>query len=192
MLETLFQNFTTQGRRRLAVKDSPSAQLAARRLRAPTALMQLSQDDARLIVSYMEPQQLAAGTLFMEEGQTEDTDYMLLILEGEVTVENIIVSRTTPVTTGVAGPGSMIGELGLLDGSPRSASCTAATDVLCAVLTRKALTELIQDDPVLGSKLLLAIGMRISERLRENTEKLKRYATLTQTMQQELDRLMPT
>jgi len=135
---------------------------------------------------------VAAGTLFMEEGQAEDTDYMLLILEGEVTVENIIVSRTTPVTTGVAGPGSMIGELGLLDGSPRSASCTAATDVLCAVLTRKALAELIQDDPVLGSKLLLAIGMRISERLRENTEKLKRYATLTQTMQQELDRLMPT
>lgn len=192
MLDKLFQNLTNQGRRVRAVRDSASAELAAHMLRAPTALMQLSEDDARVVVSYMQPRQIAAELRFIQAGETENTDYLLLVLQGEVLVENIAVSRSSPVTLTVLGPGSIIGEMSLLDGSPRSASCTAATDLLCAVLDRAALAELIQDDAQLGVKLLAAIMLRMSERLRDTTDKLRRYARLTLAMQQEIDRLMPT
>jgi len=117
---------------------------------------------------------------------------MLLVLEGAVTVESVNVSRKLPITVTVLGPGSMLGEMSLLDGSPRSVTCTAGDDLLCAQLTREGLQELIQDDSILGIKLLIAIGMRMAERLRDNTDKLWRYARLTQAMQQEIDRLMPT
>ena len=36
------------------------------------------------------------------------------------------------------------------------------------------------------------VHLRIADRLRESAHKLQMYAQLTQAMQQELDRLMPT
>ena len=117
---------------------------------------------------------------------------MVLLLEGEVTVENIIVSRRTPVTVTVLGPGSLIGEMGLVDGQARLASCTASTDVNCAILSRAALGKLSEDSPHTAAKLMFAVSLRVAERLRETTEKLKLYSQLTQAMQQEIDHLMPT
>lgn len=174
-----------------AIEGSTSADLAAEMLCAPTALMQLTHDEARTVVSYMRPRRIPEGTTFIKEGDTTDTGFMLLVLDGEVTIESIVVSRTQPITVTVLGAGSLIGEMGLLDGAPRSASCTAMSDLRCAVLTREALNQLIEDDPRTGAKLLLAIGARIAERMRDNQEKLKLYAQLTQAMNEEINELMP-
>ena len=175
-----------------AVEGSDTAELAARLLIAPTALMQLSHNEAMVIVSYMIPRSISMGTTFINEGDTSDTGYMMLLLEGEVTVESIIVSRHTPVTVTVLEPGSLIGEMGLVDGQPRLASCTASTDVSCAILSRAALEKLSHDHPETAAKLMFAVSLRIAERLRETAEKLKRYAQLVQAMQQEIDHLLPT
>ena len=171
--------------------DSPSAALAARMLTAPSALMQLNPEEAKVVVQYMRPQMIPEGTMFIKEGEAKDIGFMVLVLDGEVTVENIVVSRVSPITLTVLGPGSMHGELGLIDGQPRSASCTASTKLRCAILTREAMEEILKDHPRIGAKLMMAIAMRIGDRLRDNTEKLKKYVQLTKTMQQEIDRLMP-
>ncbi len=174
-----------------AIQGSTSAELAAEMLTAPTALMQLTHDEARAVVSYMQPRKIAEGTTFIKEGDTQETDFMLLLLDGEVTIESIVVSRTEPITVTVLGPGSLIGEMGLLDGEPRSASCTTITDVRCAILTRAALQQLVEDDPRTAAKLMMAVSLRIAERMRESADKLKLYAQLTQAMQQEIEKLMP-
>ncbi len=182
----------SQKDRMRAIEGSSSAELAARLLIAPTALMQLTLDEAMIVVSYMTPLKLAEGTTFIVEGDDSDTGYMLLLLEGEVTVENIVVSRRTPVTVTVLGPGSLIGEMGLVDGQARLASCTASVDSRCAVLSRAALEKLGQNNPKTATKLMSAIALRIAERLRDTAEKLKMYTQLVQAMQQEIDHLMPT
>ena len=175
-----------------AIRGSSIAELGARLLIAPTALMQLTLDEALAVVSYMIPRRIAEGTTFIKEGDKTDTGYMVLLLEGEVTVEIIVVSRRTPVTVTVLGPGSLIGEMGLVDGQARLASCTASSDVRCAILTRDALEKLSADDPRTAAKLMFAVSLRIAERLRDTAEKLKKYSQLAQAMQQEIDRLMPT
>ncbi|MEO5797451.1 MAG: cyclic nucleotide-binding domain-containing protein [Collimonas sp.] len=175
-----------------SVRHSGSASRAAELLIAPTAFMQLSPAEALAIVSYMTPRRIPMDTTFIHEGDKTETGYMLLLLEGEVTVENIVVSRVDPVTVNVLGPGSLIGELGLIDGQARLASCTASTDVTCAILSRAALEKLSQDDPQTAAKLLLAMSMRIADRLRDTTEKVKRYSQLVQAMQQEIDHMMPS
>ncbi|MES2943241.1 MAG: cyclic nucleotide-binding domain-containing protein [Pseudomonadota bacterium] len=175
-----------------AVAGSSTAELAAQLLIAPTALMQLSPEEALIIVSYMIPRKIPVGTTFIREGDKSDTGYMVLLLEGEVTVENIIVSRHTPVTVTVLGPGSLIGEMGLVDGQARLASCTASSDVNCAILSRAALEKLGEDDPRTAAKLMFAVSLRVAERLRDTTEKLKKYSQLVKAMQQEIDHLMPT
>ena len=175
-----------------AIRGSSIAELGARLLIAPTALMQLTLDEALTVVSYMIPRKIAEGTTFISEGDTSDTGYMVLLLEGEVTVESIVVSRRVPVTVTVLGPGSLIGEMGLVDGQARLASCTASTEVRCAILSRNALEKLSEHDPHTAAKLMFAVSLRIAERLRETAEKLKMYTQLVQAMQQEIDHLMPT
>ena len=38
----------------------------------------------------------------------------------------------------------------------------------------------------------MAVAMRMASRLRDNTEKLKKYVQLTKVMQQEIDYLLPS
>jgi CRP-like cAMP-binding protein len=174
-----------------SIRGSLTAARAAAMLCEPSAMLQLSRGEARTIVSYMQPHRIAEGTTFIKEGDTENTDFMLLVLDGEVTIESIVVSRTAPITVTVLGPGSLIGEMGLLDGAPRSASCTAVSDLRCAILTREAMKQLLDDEPRTAAKLMMAISLRIAQRMRENQEKLKLYAQLTQAMNEELQALMP-
>lgn len=199
MLQSLFQRKlggrllgASRQDRLEAMEGSESAALAAELLRAPNALMQLDEAESRTVVSYMLPMRIPAGNTFIKQGDRESTDYMMLVLEGEITVETIVVSRTEPVVLNVLGQGALIGELGLLDGEPRSASCTASMAVSCAIFTRRALEDLMRDDPRTAAKLMMAISARLAQRIRETSEKLNRFAMLTKAMQQEIDRLMPT
>ena len=171
--------------------DFPALETAAELLTAPSAMLQLSLAEARAVARYMRPRFIREGTVFIREGDAEGTGFMVLVLDGEVTVENIVVSRISPITVTVLGAGSMHGELGLIDGLPRSASCTASSDLHCVILTREGMLQLLTDDPKMGAKLMMAIAMRIAGRLRDNTQKLKKYVQLTKAMQQEIDHLMP-
>lgn len=178
--------------RQAAVDASSSAHKAAHLLRAPTALMQLGEDEALAVVGFMQPRRFPAGTTIIRQGASDDNGFMVLVLDGEITVEKFQPSRTAPVTLGVLGPGSLIGEMSLVDGEARSASCTASTEVCCAVLTREALATLIAEQPATGAKLMTAVASRLAERLRENGQKLQVYAQMVQTLQQEIDAALPT
>lgn len=171
-----------------APREMSSREYAARLLAAPAALVQLTLIEAKIVVSYMRPEKVPAGVTFITEGDADNNGFMVLLLDGEVVVESITVSRTQPVTTAVLGPGSLIGEMGLLDTGPRSASCTASTDIQCAVLTRKSLEALIEEQPGIGAKFLLAVSARIAERYRDTQKKLKLFARLASTMQEELQK----
>jgi CRP/FNR family cyclic AMP-dependent transcriptional regulator len=188
MLGTLFRkkSFLSASPRLDATECSEAADLAAEMLMAPTALMQLTMPEARLVVRYMQPHIVAMGTVFIREGDARDTGFLMLLLDGEVTVETLMVSRVEPIVITLLGPGSLIGELGLLDGLPRYASCVAATQLRCAILTRASLNRLMQENPGIAAKLLLAVSVRIGARLREVTDKLKMYVQLTRAMEQEI------
>lgn len=170
--------------------DPETTKLAIALLRAPSALMQLTQEEAATVVAYMRQVDFVEGDVFMREGDTSSADFVLLVLDGDVTVESIVVSRTTPTTLNVLGPGSLIGELGLIDGGARSATCTAVSDLRCVLLTRAGLTRLIDDQPRTGAKLLLAVSLYMAKRLRDGAHKLKLYARLAQVMQEEINKLM--
>ncbi len=176
----------TDSERQDATQSSRMADLAAELLIAPTAMMQLTLAEAQQVVRYMQPQIIEQGTVFIREGDTSDTGFMMLLLDGEVTVETLVVSRVEPIILTVQGQGSLLGELGMIDHSPRYASCTATTPLLCAILTREALQLLMEENSLIAAKLLLAVALRVAERLRENTDKLKMYVQLTQAMQEEI------
>jgi CRP-like cAMP-binding protein len=165
---------------------SDGAEHAAQLLSAPEALTQLSLEEARRVVDYMTPRFFPAKTTFIREGDSGDNGFMALLVEGEVVVERITVSRTDPVTVRVLESGSLIGEMGLVDHEPRSASCTASTDVWCAILTRDAINRMIAEEPAIAARLLLGMSALIAERFRDTNRQLKLYARLATAMREEL------
>lgn len=160
---------------------------AARLLVTPTALADLSASDARVVVSFMLPQRLKQGTVFIREGEVVHTDFMMLIIDGEVMVQNEVTAGNNGTVMSVIGAGSMIGEMGLLDGEARSASCTATTELTVAILPRDALLKLIKSKPAVAARLMLAVSKRLSDRLRETNRKIKMLDGLSRALQQELD-----
>jgi CRP-like cAMP-binding protein len=168
---------------------SSGAENAAKLLCAPGGLMRLSLDEARVVVRYMTPRFIPAGTMFIKEGDAGDGGFMALLIEGDVVVEQITVKRTEPITVRVLGPGSLVGEMGLVDNEPRSASCTASSDVMCAILTPAAIEIMITEVPMVAAKLLLSVSSHIAERLRNTARQLKLYARLASAMQEEIEQL---
>jgi CRP/FNR family transcriptional regulator, cyclic AMP receptor protein len=180
--------------RRARVSGSGTARRAAELLRSANALIQLSEDEALTVVSYMELRDCAEGEAIIRQGDSGgsgDDGFMALVVEGEVTVEALTVSRVDAQTVNVLGPGHLMGEMSLMDGAARSATCTASTDVRCAVLNRLALETMIAEEPATAAKLLSAVALRLSRRLREADSKLQLYSQLVFSMQQEIDRLVP-
>ncbi|MEP6722641.1 MAG: cyclic nucleotide-binding domain-containing protein [Variovorax sp.] len=160
---------------------------AARLLMAAAPTTHMSLSEAAIVVNLMEPAFVSIGTVLMEEGEAEDTDYMALVLEGEVRAESGGGIPGEEVVISVLGPGSLIGEMGMLDGSPRSATCTALTDLKLATLSGAMLLALIEMHPSAAARLLLGISVALSVRLRESNRRLRALASVSRAVQLELD-----
>ena len=63
-------------------------------------------------------------------------------------------------------PGTVFGELAILDAGPRSASVIADDDVICYVLSGEQFAALAGDAPAVAIKLLAGLGRELSGRLR--------------------------
>ena len=160
---------------------------AAQLLVTPTALADLSRAEARAVVGFMVLKRGKAGTVMIREGEATHTDFMMLVVEGEVMVENEVSPIMDSIVTAIIGPGHLVGEMGVLDAAPRSATCTANMDLVVAVLPRAALLKLIKANPPVAARLMLAISKRLSDRLRDANRKIKTLGGVTRALQQELD-----
>jgi CRP-like cAMP-binding protein len=163
------------------------ATLAAELLRTPHAMLQLAPDEAALVVGQMGLIDFPAGTTLFREGDDTRSSHMLLLLEGEVQVDTAAAGEPDVVAISVLGPGNIIGEMSLLDGAPRSASCTAITAVRAAGLGRRGLERLIEEQPRVAAKLMVGLAKRIADRLRALGHQVQMYAQLAGRLQAELD-----
>ena len=99
--------------------------------------------------------------------------WMMLLLSGTVDVTKIS-ARGTVSRIAVIKSGATIGEMSMLDGAPRYASCTAIEAVEAGVLTRSAIEELIRSHPAVGAKLLVKLTQLLAQRLRNTSSELVR------------------
>lgn len=156
-------------------------ELAARTvalLRTKSALFDLDDAEARCIVDYMRVVNLPRGATVFREGDAARTDHLLLILAGDVSVDMSDGERVDGLPVSVLGPGSVVGEMALLDGGPRSATCTAMNDVIAAGISRAGLQRLAHEHPQVALRLMVAIAQRVGDRLRALGEQLRLYARL--------------
>jgi CRP-like cAMP-binding protein len=171
------------------LEDPDHAEAAAQLLCGDHALAQLSLSEARQAVRYMTLRHFVEGHVLIREGEAGLDGFILLVVEGEVTVENLVPSRATPVVVSVLGPGHLVGEIGVLDGGSRTADCTATTPLLAAELSAQALMFMMEDEPALAAKLLAGFSQRMAQRLRDANRQLCVFQQLLDAMQGEIDAL---
>ncbi|MFY9329138.1 MAG: cyclic nucleotide-binding domain-containing protein [Georgfuchsia sp.] len=129
------------------------------------------QHEIEIMASYMTCYLAPTGTEIIREGTIGD--FMLLIIEGCVEIVKLDASGL-PIRISTAAPGKTLGEMSLVDGEPRFASCIAMVDTLFAVLDRESLSRIIADEPRIGVKILMELLMLLNQRLRSVSSDLIR------------------
>ena len=71
--------------------------------------------------------------------------------------------------------GTTLGEMSMIDGAPRFATCVALRNTTFGVLTRDNMGRIIHDKPGLGSKILIKLVTLLSQRLRQTSAQLLQY-----------------
>ncbi|MES2977423.1 MAG: cyclic nucleotide-binding domain-containing protein [Pseudomonadota bacterium] len=152
-------------------------------LNAAALLEDMSPQEADTLGASMLRVKASAGQVLIAEGEVGD--WMMLILGGTVdvvkqvptdTVDAVSAAPASPAISRVAvlRPGAAIGEMSMLDGEPRYASCIALDDVEAAVLGRLAIARLIPEHPQVASKLLVKITQLMAQRLRNTSNQVIR------------------
>jgi CRP-like cAMP-binding protein len=96
---------------------------------------------------------------------------MFIIKSGSIAIEIKSQSGETVLLASLAS-GDFVGDLALLDDSPRSASARCLINTKVIVFFRQDLFNLIDREPILGSKILKQLAIMIGERLKETNEAL--------------------
>jgi len=112
----------------------------------------------------MEKREYDAGDVILNEGEPSDFAYQ--IMSGEVEVFKRIGGQA--LVLGTVKAGEFLGEMGIIEGQPRSASARAKNHVTAVLLERGELLRLMSDDRSSAYRLIA----RLCERLRIASRKL--------------------
>ena len=137
---------------------------------SPLALFEgFSKLECGELCQYLECFGAPSRATFIHEG--EAGNFLVIVLTGRILVLKRGEGGESKVVA-EAGPGAFLGEMSLIDGKPRFATCTSAEPTDLAVLTRANLNALMVDHPRLGQKLLLMLLRLMATRLRDTTERM--------------------
>jgi CRP/FNR family transcriptional regulator, cyclic AMP receptor protein len=128
--------------------------------------------EIELMCGFMQVYRATPGTEIIGEG--ESGDFMILLIEGRIEVFRQDRWRS-PRLIALIDPGQSLGEMSMIDGEPRFASCFAGETCLLAVLFRENLARIILEQPVLGAKILMELVLMLSQRLRHTSARLVGY-----------------
>ena len=133
---------------------------------------EFEREDIDRLSAYMRVYNAQSGQAIIREG--DDGDFMLLIVSGAVDIFKNNAQGERQLMTQV-GPGMTLGEMSMIDGEPRFATCIATDSTVFAVLTRDVMATIILERPSLGAKILIKLVTMLSQRLRQTSARLMQF-----------------
>ena len=118
---------------------------------------ELGADDLQWIARATQPCKFEAGDSIFEIGEPGRSLY--IVTAG--TVQILHPNQPTSYQLARLGPGEFLGEMALLNDSPRSATARAVDEVQALVLDKTAFRQLLLERPDVGLKLLEVLSERI-------------------------------
>jgi CRP/FNR family transcriptional regulator, cyclic AMP receptor protein len=135
-------------------------------------LADLSGREPEMLSQHLQAYAADPGCVIFREG--EPGRYMCLLVSGRVkTYKESDIEHRAEVAN--ESRGRSIGEMALIDGEPRSATCVATEPSVLLLLSQAGFHQLGEERPALALKLLLRITRLISRRLRVTSGRLVDY-----------------
>jgi CRP/FNR family cyclic AMP-dependent transcriptional regulator len=116
--------------------------------------------DWATIFSFAEVREVPAGLALVQAGETDRALYLLI--EGTLGVR---MPREESAFKSIDAP-SVVGELAFFDGSPRSATLDALTDVQVVKIDAECFNKLSEAEPALAHAMLMDLARILALRLR--------------------------
>ena len=116
-----------------------------------------------------------AREVVFREGDNSDELYVIAKGSASVRLRLAGTERETRLIT--FSPGTVFGELALLDQEARSATVEADDELVCYVLTRGSFDQLTREHPAIAIKLLTNLGRELSSRLRRANRTIYQLAS---------------
>ncbi len=129
----------------------------------------LTRKEAKKVANIVHERIYQEGEFMFKQGHPGAA--MFIIKTGVV---DIVLPRDNAPDIQLAqlGAGSFLGELALLDDSPRSASAMIKEEAFAYAFFRTDLNKLIETDPGVGSKILKELALIIGQRLKATNVQL--------------------
>jgi CRP/FNR family cyclic AMP-dependent transcriptional regulator len=149
---------------RAAAADPDTAQFLAR----TPLFAKLTAAECSVLAQVLETKALAAGADLFKQDDFGDAMYVVKSGVLEILKSDVL----GPLRVAQVRPGSLVGEMALVEDKPRSANVRAAEDSRLLVLSRGTYAELKKSHPQLVTKFQDELLLLMSARLRQTTEKL--------------------
>jgi CRP-like cAMP-binding protein len=124
-----------------------------------------SRQETTLFSEYLECFGVPRDSVVLSEG--DEGDFLAILVTGGAVIHKTYEGVQKVVHKLL--PGEMIGEMSLVDGQRRYATCVTTEPSDFAVLTHQNFDELLSNHPRLGNKFMLALLKHNTTRLREAT-----------------------
>jgi len=130
----------------------------------------LSPRELWVLARIVHPRRFAAGETIIRRGAEQSGFY--LIRSGRVEIHRPD-AQGHPQLVGTLGPGELLGEFALVDGTPRTSAVVAAERSELIGFFKPDLMDLMITNPGLGCKILLNLAEQMSRTLLADYETLK-------------------
>jgi pyruvate,water dikinase len=144
---------TTGKERSNAPASGPAPRDPVATLRRAQLFADMDRRQAEQIVRLLKERRFAEGETVIMEGTGGAAFFVIESGEAKVTSNGVDLATL--------GPGDHFGEIALIDGGPRSATITAATDLVCYGLTFWEFRPLVERNGTIAWKLLQALAQRL-------------------------------
>jgi CRP/FNR family cyclic AMP-dependent transcriptional regulator len=129
-------------------------------LKSTSIFSEVNTDDLRVVVEEMQEEAYFPGEHVFEIN--DPSDRMYIVLTGKIGISIHRDPRVRDFVTEL-GPGECFGEMGPIDGSPRSGTAHVLDDSLLLYLDKLKLHGLIASYPELSLGLLRGMSMRVRQ-----------------------------
>jgi CRP/FNR family cyclic AMP-dependent transcriptional regulator len=147
------------GRMPSSKKDSAQQELLSILQTAINRLEYLTPNDWTLIVDRTKRTPFRKGDVLIQQGKQMKTVYVLVRGRAKIESSKAVIAHI--------GPGQVCGEMAFLENGAASATVTAEDDGEACAIEWKALSDLFELFPHLGSRFYRSLAVNLSRRLRE-------------------------
>jgi hypothetical protein len=154
----------------------PTPPTAIELLRAQAIFAGLDQEELSLVGEICREQRFVSGEHIFREGEIGDRLY--LIVDGEVRITRQIPGSGEEALA-VLKPGSLFGEMAVLDHGPRSTDAIANRETTCLTILRSDFELLLQRNRDMAVAVLWAVVRLVSKRLRATNDSLQSFLAMS-------------